>query len=128
MVQWGKDRVVSLAGAMHLLRIQHHRLTLVLVLVDAHRCLESHLDLTIVYLLLVLLSRGDFVHVKCNVVFLMIALLLVMQLFKLGLLVVMDPENWMALGTFLIMLHSLDGHHTSSTSPIQIGRWLSKRS
>ena len=53
---------------MHLLRVQYHALVLLLVLVNAHSRLESHLDLAIVYLLLVLLARAHIIYCEVNIV------------------------------------------------------------
>ena len=53
---------------MHLLRIKHHALILLLVLVNAHSRLESHLNLAIVYLLLVLLTWAHIIHREVNIV------------------------------------------------------------
>jgi hypothetical protein len=78
MTQRGQLSVVPLPCSMHLLRIEHHGLGLILVLIDAHSRLESHLNLAIIYLLLVLLSRANIVHVKSYIVFHLITLLLVM--------------------------------------------------
>ena len=71
---------------MHLFRVQYHALILLLILVNTNSSLECHLDLSIVYLLLVLLSRAHVIHCEVNIV---------------GLFTVKFVQGWL-----LIVVHS----------------------
>ena len=75
---------------IYLLAVHNHGLCLILILIDAHSGLKSHLDLAIVDLLLVLLTRSHVIHIECDVIFHLVALLLNVYFFKLGLFVVMN--------------------------------------
>ena len=90
---------------MHLFGVEHHALGLLLVLIDTHGSLESHLDLAIVYLLLVLLSRTHVIHSKVNIGFLHP---LALKLLQSWLLVVVNSENWVTFSSFSLMLHAFD--------------------
>jgi hypothetical protein len=75
VIQWCQHCIVPLP-AIHLLGAEDH--SLVLVLIDAYSCLECHLDLAVVDLLLVLLTGADVVYVEGDVIFHLVGLVLLL--------------------------------------------------
>lgn len=87
---------------MHFLGAHDH--VLLLILVNTYGSLKCHLNLAVIHISLVNLT-----HINIDTILL---LRLVINLFKLGLLIVMHFQNWMTISTF-ITVHSLDRHHAS---------------
>ena len=108
---------------MHLFRVQYHALILLLILVNADSSLECHLNLAIVYLLLVLLSRAHVIHCEVNVVG-----LFTVQLVQGWLLIIVHSQDWVAFCSFLVMFHAFNRHHRGTASTGHVLGLLSKRS